>query len=114
MNDCLFCKIAAGEIPSDKVYEDDQVLAFRDIAPQAPVHVLVIPKKHLDSMLCLQAEDQALLGHLFEVANQLAKELGMAENGFRLVINTGKDGAQSVPHLHIHLLGGRAMGWPPG
>ena len=114
MNDCLFCKIINGDIPSERVYEDDQVLAFRDIAPQAPVHVLIIPKKHLDSVLFLQEEDRELIAHLFQVANALAKKLGIDESGFRMVINTGADGAQTVPHLHIHLLGGRALGWPPG
>lgn len=111
---CLFCKIAAGEIPSNKAFEDERVLAFHDIDPQAPVHVLIIPKKHIDSVLGLTAEDDALLAHMFRVAQKLAAELGVAEKGFRLVLNTGEEGGQSVPHLHMHLLGGRNLGWPPG
>ena len=114
MSDCLFCKIVAGEIPCSKAYEDDTVLAFNDIDPQAPTHILIVPKKHFDSILELGAEDAALLSHMFEVANRLAGEKGFAQNGFRLVINTGKDGGQSVPHLHLHLMGGRAFGWPAG
>ncbi len=114
MDDCIFCKIIAGEIPSNKVYEDDEVLAFRDITPQAPVHILVIPKKHISSILAAQPEDAALLWHITQVIQTVAKEQGLAENGFRIAVNTGRDGAQSVPHLHFHILGGRAMGWPPG
>lgn len=114
MADCLFCKIAAGEIPSKKAYEDEQVQAFYDIDPQAPVHVLIIPKKHIESALALAPEDDAMLAHMFRVAQKLAKELGVAEKGFRLVFNTGAEGGQSVPHLHMHLLGGRNLGWPPG
>ena len=114
MGDCIFCKIIAGEIPSNKVYEDDEVLAFRDITPQAPVHILVIPKKHISSILAAQPEDAALLWHITQVIQAVAKEQGLAENGFRIAVNTGRDGAQSVPHLHFHILGGRAMGWPPG
>ena len=114
MTDCLFCKIAAGEIPSRKAYEDDTVLAFYDIDPKAPVHVLVIPKKHIESVNTLTRADDALLGHMFEVARQLAAELGVAENGYRMVTNIGADGGQSVPHLHLHLLGGRSLEWPPG
>lgn len=114
MNDCIFCKIAAGAIPSKKAYEDDRVLAFHDISPQAPVHVLVIPKKHLTSMMNLTPEDDMLLGHMFRTAQKLAEELGVAQEGFRLVFNTGVNGGQTVPHLHMHLLGGRELGWPPG
>lgn len=114
MNDCIFCKIVAGEIPSKKVYEDDQVLAFYDIDAQAPVHVLVIPKRHIQSVLELTTQDAALLAHLFEVVGKVAHSLGIAETGFRLVVNTGKDGQQSVPHLHFHILGGRSLQWPPG
>lgn len=114
MEDCLFCRIAAGEIPSEKVFEDDTVMAICDIAPQAPVHILVIPKAHYTSILDIGAKDTELLSHLIEVANKLSKENNLCENGFRLVINTGKDGGQSVPHLHIHLMGGRSFGWPAG
>ncbi len=111
---CIFCKIAAGQIPCKKAYEDEQVLAFHDINGQAPVHVLIIPKKHIPSVLALQPEDDALLGHMFQVAQMVARELGAAETGFRLVYNTGADAGQSVPHIHMHLLGGRELAWPPG
>ncbi len=112
MENCLFCKIAKGEIPSQKVYEDDAVLAFRDISPAAPEHVLIIPKKHYDNIL--QLDNNALLGQLFDVARQVAQTLGIDKTGFRIVINTGKDGGQTVEHLHLHLLGARELGWPPG
>lgn len=108
---CLFCRIIAGDIPSTKVYEDENVLAFRDIDPQAPVHILLIPKKHFDSIL---EADPETVGMLTGVAKKLAVEEGIAENGFRIVINTGDEGGQSVKHLHMHLLGGRSMEWPPG
>ena len=108
--DCLFCKIVAGEIPSTKVYEDDQVLAFNDIYPVAPVHVLVIPKKHLASVNDLSAEDSAMLGHVFAAAQHVAREKGIAESGYRLVTNTGKDSGQVVFHLHYHLIGGKSLG----
>ena len=111
MTDCLFCRIAAGEIPSKKVYEDEQVLAFYDIAPQAHVHVLIIPKRHIAGANALTREDDALLGHLFEVARQLAKELGLADTGYRLITNIGGDAGQTVPHLHLHLIGGRPLRW---
>ncbi len=114
MDDCIFCKIAEGVIPSKKAYEDDRVLAFYDISPQAPVHVLVIPKKHLTSMLDLTCADDDLLGHMFRTAQKLARDLGVEKDGFRLVFNTGTNGGQTVPHLHMHLLGGRELGWPPG
>ncbi len=111
MDGCLFCKIAGGVIPSDKVYEDDRVIAFRDIAPQAPVHVLIVPRTHYSNILETDAKTQMAL---LEAAKKLAQEFGLDEKGFRLVINTGADGGQSVPHLHMHLLGGRALAWPPG
>lgn len=114
MEDCLFCKIAAGEIPAKIAYEDGEIIAFYDIAPQAPVHVLVIPKRHIESAQKLAAGDEALLFRMFGVAAQLAKELGVAESGYRLVTNVGQDAGQSVPHLHLHLLGGRSLAWPPG
>lgn len=111
MDNCLFCRIVRGEIPSSKVYEDDTVLAFRDIEPQAPVHVLLIPKKHFDSIMEV---DEKTFAHMKTVIKKLAVDLGIAENGFRVVINTGRDGQQSVKHLHFHILGGRSMQWPPG
>lgn len=111
--DCLFCKIAAGDVPSTKVYEDDLVYAFNDIDPQAPVHVIIIPKKHYDSILSVSAGD-SIISHIFVVANRLALKLGIADDGFRVVNNCGEAGGQTVPHLHFHLLGGRSMQWPPG
>ena len=113
MDDCIFCKIAAGEIPSKKAYEDDTVLAFYDLEPQAPVHILLIPKTHIPSAAQIDAGNSALVGHIFEVAAQLAGQLGLAE-GFRVVTNAGASAGQSVPHLHFHLLGGRDFTWPPG
>lgn len=112
MTDCLFCKIIEGEIPSKRVYEDKDCYAFEDISPAAPVHILIIPKKHSASLN--EAEDEKLLGHLMMVAKDLAKEMQIDESGYRLVLNCGEDGGQSVAHLHLHLLGGRALGWPPG
>ncbi|MBQ9941540.1 MAG: histidine triad nucleotide-binding protein [Christensenellaceae bacterium] len=114
MENCIFCKIIRGEIPCKKVYEDDQVLAFYDIDAQAPVHVLIIPKKHVSSILALEEEDNALIAHIYAVVRKLAAELGVAEEGFRLVANTGDNGGQTVHHLHFHLLGGRKLAWPPG
>ena len=106
--DCLFCKIIAGEIPSKKVYEDESVFAFYDIAPQAPVHFLVIPKAHIESAGAVTAENSAVVAHIFEVIAKLASELGL-ENGFRVITNCGEDGAQSVKHLHFHVLGGTKL-----
>ncbi len=114
MSDCLFCKIAAKAIPAKLVHEDDQAVAFDDINPQAPVHTLVIPRKHVASMAELNEADAGLLGHLLLVGNQIAKQKGIAEGGYRLVVNTGRNGGQTVFHLHLHLLGGRPMHWPPG
>ena len=108
---CLFCKIAAGEIPSTKVYEDELVYAFRDIAPQAPVHVLIIPKKHIESAQALTAEDDALLCHMFACARKIAESEGVAASGYRLITNVGDDAGQSVHHLHLHLMGGKALKW---
>ncbi len=110
----LFAKIIAGEFPADKVHEDEQCIAIRDINPQAPVHILVIPKKPLVNVASAAAEDEKLLGHLMLTAKALAISEGIAETGYRLVLNVGRHGGQSVDHLHVHLLGGRAMGWPPG
>lgn len=109
----IFQKIIAGEIPADIVYEDKQCLAFRDIAPQAPTHILVIPKKPIRSITSLEDCDLALIGHLWKVIRDLARELGL-DGGYRVVVNCGSDGGQEVDHLHYHLLGGRAMQWPPG
>jgi histidine triad (HIT) family protein len=108
---CLFCKIAAGEIPSKKAYEDESVYAFYDIAPQAPVHILVIPKAHIESAQQLTREDDALLGHMFEVARKIATENGLDKTGYRLITNVGADAGQSVPHLHLHLIGGKTLKW---
>jgi len=113
MNDCLFCKIVAKEIPCNKAYEDDKVLAFHDINPQAPVHLLIIPKKHIVSVADTAESDMDLYARIMSVAKRLAEEFGL-KSGYRIVTNIGKDGGQAVDHLHIHLLGGRAMGWPPG
>ncbi len=112
--DCLFCKIIAGDIPSNKVYSDEEIFAFHDINPQAPVHVLVIPTRHLEHAASASPEDEALLGRLILRANQIAEDLGLAEDGYRYVINTGQHGGQTVYHLHLHILGGRALSWPPG
>ncbi|MCF6178917.1 MAG: histidine triad nucleotide-binding protein [Geopsychrobacter sp.] len=112
--DCLFCKIARGEIPAPFLYEDEQVVAFRDIEPQAPQHILIIPRQHIRTTLDLSSVDNALVGHIYQVASQLARQLGFAEDGFRIVNNCNESGGQVVWHLHFHLLAGRQMGWPPG
>ena len=111
---CLFCKIVAGEIPSDVVHDDDLVLAFNDISPVAPVHQLIISKRHIASAADLSEADAALLGRMFAVAADLARTAGLDSPGYRIVTNVGPDGGQSVAHLHLHLLGGRTMTWPPG
>ena len=113
MADTIFARIIRGEVPARIVHDDDRCLAFHDVAPQAPVHVLVIPKQPIPSLAEATATDADLLGHLVVVATQLARTLGL-ENGYRLVVNCGRDGGQSVDHLHVHLLGGRPLGWPPG
>lgn len=110
----IFSKVISRELPADIVYEDDLCLAFRDIKPQAPVHVLLIPKKEIASMNAVTGEDLSLLGYLMVKAPEVASKLGIAENGYRLVINNGRDAGQSVDHIHIHILGGRRMTWPPG
>jgi histidine triad (HIT) family protein len=110
---CLFCKIIAGEIPSKKVFADELTYAFRDINPQAPNHILIVPRKHIGSLAEAADDDQEMLGYLHLTAARIARTEGLS-NGFRTVINTGEDGGQTVDHLHVHLLGGRAMGWPPG
>lgn len=114
MSQTLFEKIIARQIPADIVYEDDLVLAFRDIKPQAPVHVLIVPKRPIARLAEAQAEDHRVLGHLLMKAAELATKLGIQETGYRLVINNGPHAGESVPHLHCHLLGGRPMSWPPG
>ena len=112
--DCIFCKIIAGEIPAKKLWEDDDLLAFADIDPKAPVHVLIIPKKHIASLNDVKAEDRDLMGRITEALARLAKDQGVAEAGYRMVINCGPQGGQSVDHIHAHLLGGRQLQWPPG
>ena len=113
-NDCLFCKIIAGDIPAEFVHQDDRCVVIRDINPQAPTHVLVIPLEHLESLDDASQRDEALLGHLLRVAARVANDGGLGETGYRTVINTGAGAGQSVFHLHVHLLGGRTMNWPPG
>lgn len=113
MTDCIFCKIVEGEIPSEKVYEDDLVYAFKDLYPTAPVHVLVIPKKHIANVDEIKEEDKDLIGHIYLTISKLAKDLGL-DKGYRVVVNTKEHGGQSVNHLHFHLLGGRQMTWPAG
>lgn len=114
MTDCIFCKIAGGEIPAEKVYEDDQVVGFRDLSPQAPVHVLIIPRKHIGTLNDLTEADESLVGRMHRVAAQVAADEGLAERGYRTLINCNAEGGQTVFHLHLHLLGGRQMTWPPG
>ena len=112
--ECIFCKIAAGEIPVKPIYQDEQLVAFADINPAAPVHALVIPRKHLSALSAATAEDQQLLGHAMLTLPKIAEQLGLATDGFRVVLNNGKNGGQTVMHLHWHILGGRYMEWPPG
>lgn len=113
MADCVFCKIVAREIPAELLHEDERVIAIPDISPQAPTHVLIVPRRHIASLM--DAEGTAdLYGHIVDVGRRLAQRLGVANGGFRLLVNTGSDGGQAVPHVHFHLLGGRALGWPPG
>lgn len=114
MSDCLFCKIIAGEIPSDKVYENDNIFAFRDINPAAPTHILIIPKEHIATTNDLDESHKTIIGEIVLTAKQLAEDEGIAESGYRTVFNCNKDGGQAVYHIHLHLLGGRQMGWPPG
>jgi histidine triad (HIT) family protein len=114
MSDCLFCMIAAGGIPADVVHDDVDVIAFRDVSPQAPVHVLVIPRAHHATAAALAGADPSLAGRLLEVAGQVAAQEGIVESGYRIVTNTGEAAGQSVPHVHLHVLGGRSLAWPPG
>lgn len=113
MSDCIFCKIAAGDIPSRKVHEDDEIVAFHDVNPQAPVHVLVVPRRHIPSLDAAGEADERLLGSMLLVAQRAAKELGIA-SAYRVVNNCGASAGQSVFHIHLHVLGGRALSWPPG
>ena len=113
-SDCLFCKIVAGAVPAKLVYQDDLIVAFRDINPVAPTHILLIPRRHVAGLDDAETSDQSLLGALLLAARQLARDEGLAEGGYRVVTNTGHNAGQSVPHLHFHLIGGRAMRWPPG
>lgn len=110
--DCVFCKIAAGEIPTEKIYEDEDIIAFNDLDPQAPIHFLVIPKKHITSLESVEESDSKLLGQIMLAIQKLAKDNNL--EGYRVVTNIGEDGGQTVPHLHFHVLGGRAFHWPPG
>ncbi len=112
--DCLFCKIAARQMEADLVHDDEQSVAFRDINPQAPVHVLIIPRKHIESLATSTTEDDSLLGYLLAVARKIAESEKLPKNGYRVVVNTGGYAGQTVSHLHLHLLGGRAFRWPPG
>lgn len=114
MSDCLFCRLASGEISTDFVYSDDEIIAFRDINPQAPVHVLIVPRKHIENYATASNDDDPLLGRMCRVAAEVARDEGVADSGFRTVVNNGPDAHQSVQHLHMHVLGGRQMGWPPG
>ncbi len=113
-NDCLFCKIVAGEIPAKKVAETAELLAFEDVNPQAPTHILIIPKEHIPSNLDLTDENKTLVGSIFLLANEIAKERELDKSGFRVVVNNGKNAGQAMFHIHFHLLGGRSLGWPPG
>lgn len=113
-DDCLFCKIVAGEIPADIIYESDTAIAFRDINPQAPTHVLIIPRKHIATINDIEAEDHAIVGSLYSAAAEIAKQEGFSEEGYRAVMNCNAAAGQTVFHIHLHLLGGRDLGWPPG
>lgn len=110
MEDCVFCKIIKGEIPSEKVYEDDEILAFKDINPAAPIHILVIPKKHISSIIDMKKEDEAIIGRIYSVINKIAEDIGIKEKGFRVILNCGEDGGQEVKHIHFHLLAGKKLG----
>jgi histidine triad (HIT) family protein len=114
LSNCIFCKIVNGEIPCSKVYEDDKVLAFKDINPGAPVHILVVPKQHIQSILDLDESNKYITVDIFDAINKIANMSGIDKDGFRVVANTGADGGQTVAHLHYHILGGRSLQWPPG
>ncbi|MDR3256810.1 MAG: HIT domain-containing protein [Endomicrobium sp.] len=114
LKDCLFCKISEGEVPSYKVYEDEKVFAFKDINPQAPIHIIIIPKKHISGLNTVRQEDERILGCIQIVASKIAEQFHEMKRGFRVIANCGSDGGQTVFHIHYHLLGGRVFGWPPG
>ncbi len=114
MSSCIFCEIVAGRLPTDIVYQDERVMVFKDINPQAPIHLLVIPRKHIASMAQAEEEEEGLLGHLLLVGARLARSQGISEDGFRTVINTNSAAGQTVYHIHVHILGGRSLKWPPG
>ena len=114
MTDCIFCKIVQGEIPAEKVYENEHVVAFNDLNPQAPVHILVIPKKHISTINDISQDDTALIGEMYLAAKQIAADQGLSERGYRTVMNCNEEAGQTVFHIHLHVLGGRAMTWPPG
>lgn len=113
-DDCIFCKIVKKQIPCEMLYEDEEVIVFKDISPQAPSHVVIIPKEHIDDLNCLKKEQSEIIGHIFVVAKEIAKTLGISESGYRIVNNCGQQGGQTVQHVHFHLLGGRQLQWPPG
>ncbi len=114
MEKCLFCGIIGGRIKGDIVYQDERVVAFKDVNPKAPTHILIVPRKHIGSLVGLEAGDESIIGSIFSTAVKLAQQAGIAKSGFRVVVNCGADAGQSVIHLHYHLLGGRQLGWPPG
>jgi histidine triad (HIT) family protein len=114
MSDCLFCRISNGQIPAKIVYQDDKAMAFEDIHPEAPIHVIIIPKKHIPTALDITDEDQDIMGYLYLVAKKIAINKSLTKDGFRLVVNCGKSGGQEILHIHIHMLGGRLFSWPPG
>ena len=114
MSNCIFCQIINGKIPCNKVYEDDKILAFKDINPEAPVHIVVVPKQHIQSVLDLDENNISITVDIFNAINKIAKQLGIDKDGFRVVANTGINGGQTVAHLHYHILGGRSLQWPPG
>lgn len=114
VDSCIFCKIIKGEIPCNKVYEDEKILAFKDISPEAPVHILIIPKKHIESLSTLEEDDKDVISHIFIKAKEIGEKMGIAQSGYRIVNNCGVDGGQTVSHMHFHILGGRSLQWPPG
>ncbi|SFA75657.1 histidine triad nucleotide-binding protein [Clostridium frigidicarnis] len=114
MDDCIFCKIVNKEIPSTKVYEDDKVLAFKDISPEAPVHIVIVPKEHIRSTNELNENNASIVAHIFIIINKIAEEQGIKDSGYRIINNCGEHGGQTVNHIHFHLLGGRNLSWPPG
>ncbi|HGE69811.1 TPA: histidine triad nucleotide-binding protein [Candidatus Poribacteria bacterium] len=114
MSDCLFCKIASGEIPAKIEYQDDLAVAFHDINPQSPIHIIIIPRKHIPTVADITKDDYDVMGYLYSVASKIAEKEKIIEDGFRLVINYGKSAGQEIQHIHIHMLGGRSFGWPPG